>query len=166
MERLIDSQIAAGLVGFAPQIGLETLLARALDVSLGESMARADWSRRPLPAAALNYAIDDVRYLEPAWRKLRERLADLGRLDWLAEDCARLLAERPVADLIAVLRRMRAVASLSPAAQRAALALVTWREQVAQRANRPRRWIVADDVLVAVAAALPETATQLAALVP
>ena len=48
--RLIDTQVAAALAGFPPQIGLEGLLERTLDVELGESYARTDWSRRPLPA--------------------------------------------------------------------------------------------------------------------
>ena len=45
--RLIDTQIAAALVGWPPQIGLEGLLERTLNVTLGESYARTDWSRRP-----------------------------------------------------------------------------------------------------------------------
>ena len=41
--RLVDTQIAAALCGYAPQIGLETLLAETLGVELGESYARTDW---------------------------------------------------------------------------------------------------------------------------
>jgi ribonuclease D len=51
------------------------------------------------------------------------------------------------------------------AGQCAALALVRWRETAAQRSDRPRRWLLADDVLLAIAAALPRDAEQLGAFV-
>ena len=159
--RLVDTQVAAALTGYPPQVGLEGLLERALGVTLGESFARTDWSRRPLPEAPLRYALDDVRHLLAACDRLDAELARLGRVDWLREDCERLLAERPVADATAVWSRIKGVHGLSFASQCAALALVRWRETAAQRSDRPRRWLLADDVLLAIAAALPSDADAL-----
>lgn len=164
--RLVDTQVAAALLGFAPQIGLEDLLERTLGVTLGESFARTDWSRRPLPEAPLRYALDDVRYMLAACDRLDAELARLGRTDWVREDCERLLAERPVADATAVWSRLKGVHALPFASQCAALALVRWRETAAQRSDRPRRWLLADDALIAIAAALPRDADELGRLAP
>jgi ribonuclease D len=164
--RLIDTQIAAAFTGYPPQVGLEGLLKRALEVELGESFARTDWSRRPLPEPALRYALDDVRYLLAAWDKLDAELRRLGRREWLTEDCSRTLAEQPVADTTAVWSRIKGVHGLPFAAQCAALALVRWREAAARSSDRPRRWLLADDVLLAIAAALPSDAAALAELAP
>ncbi len=164
--RLIDTQIAAALCGQAPQIGLETLLARTLGVTLGESYARTDWSRRPLPEAALAYALDDVRYLLAAWDRLEAQLATLGRTGWLGEECERVLAEPPEADPVTVWARLKGVHGLSFASQCAALGLVRWRETAAQRSDRPRRWLLTDELLLSIAAALPRDAAALGALVP
>ena len=164
--RLIDTQVGAALVGWPPQLGLEALLERTLQVTLGESFARTDWSRRPLPPAALHYALEDVRHLLPAWDVLERRLLELGRLDWLQEDCARTLAEPPVPDTTAVWARLKGVHGLPFAAQCAALELVRWRERAAQRSDRPRRWLLEDDKLLALAAALPATPDQIAELMP
>lgn len=153
--RLIDTQVAAALLGYAPQIGLEGLLRTALGVELGESFARTDWSRRPLPAGALEYALDDVRYLLAVWRTLESGLDELGRLPWLDEDCARLLAEPPVADPTVVWSRLKGVHAMAFDTRCAALSLVRWRELTAQRKNRPRRWILADEELLSIATALP-----------
>jgi ribonuclease D len=38
---------------------------------------------------------------------------------------------------------------------------VRWRETAAQRSDRPRRWLLADDALIAIAAALPSDADAL-----
>lgn len=159
--RLVDTQVAAALTGYPPQVGLEGLLERTLGVTLGESFARTDWSRRPLPEAPLRYALDDVRYLLTACDRLDAELRRLGRTDWLREDCERLLAERPVADPTAIWSRLKSVHGLSFASQCAALALVRWRETAAQRSDRPRRWLLADDALIAIAAALPGDADAL-----
>ena len=162
--RLIDTQVAAALTGYPPQVGLEGLLKRTLGVELGESFARTDWSRRPLPEAALKYALDDVRYLLAAWAALDAELGRLGRREWLREDCERMLAEQPVADTTSVWSRLKGVHALPFASRCAALALVRWRETAAQRSDRPRRWLLADEVLLAIAAALPRDAGALASL--
>jgi len=162
--RLIDTQVAAALTGYPPQVGLEGLLKRTLDVELGESFARTDWSRRPLPEAALRYALDDVRHLLAAWERLDSELERLGRREWLREDSERMLAEHPVADATAVWSRLKGAHGLKFASQCAALALVRWRENAAQRSDRPRRWLLADDALLAIAAALPRDAEALAAV--
>ncbi|HXS80918.1 MAG TPA: HRDC domain-containing protein [Gammaproteobacteria bacterium] len=162
--RLIDTQVAAALTGYPPQVGLEGLLKRTLDVELGESFARTDWSRRPLPEAALRYALDDVRHLLAAWERLDSELGRLGRREWLREDSERMLAEHPVADATAVWSRLKGAHGLNFASQCAALALVRWRENAAQRSDRPRRWLLADDALLAIAAALPRDAEALAAV--
>jgi ribonuclease D len=163
--RLVDTQVAAALIGYPPQVGLEGLLERTLAVTLGESFARTDWSRRPLPEAPLRYALDDVRYLLAACDRLDAELTRLGRSDWAREDCERLLAERPVADATAVWSRLKGVHGLKFASQCAALALVRWREVAAQRSDRPRRWLLADEALIAIAAALPGDAEALAPFV-
>jgi ribonuclease D len=133
------------------------LLERALRVELGESYARTDWSRRPLPPEAVSYALEDVRHSLPAWDVLEQHLARLGRLEWLHEDCARALADHPVADPVTVWSRLKGVHALAFPAACAALELVRWRERAAQRADRPRRWLLADETLLALAAALPST---------
>jgi ribonuclease D len=119
-----------------------------------------------LPSAALHYALEDVRHLLPAWDVLERRLNELGRLPWLHEDCARALAERPVADETAVWSRLKGVHALPFPAQCAALELVRWRERAAQHSDRPRRWLLDDDKLLSLAAAMPATPDEIGELMP
>jgi ribonuclease D len=55
---------------------------------------------------------------------------------------------------------------MAPEQHGAALALVQWREERAQRADRPRRWLLADETLLAIAQALPKSLDELRAIVP
>ena len=55
---VLDTQIAAALLGLAPQIGYADLVERVLGVELakggaGGNLARTDWTRRPLSDAQL-----------------------------------------------------------------------------------------------------------------
>jgi ribonuclease D len=160
---LIDTQIAAGLVGYPPQIGLQDLLADILDVHLDKDLSRTDWSRRPLPPAALEYARDDVRSLHALWAELEGRLERLGRREWLEEDCALLLRQPPVAAPGQIWARLKGLRALDAEGRCAALALVEWREERARSRNRPRRWILSDERLLALARARPTSLTALAA---
>jgi ribonuclease D len=158
---LIDTQIAGSLLGLPPQIGLQALLNDMLAVTLAKEFTRTDWRRRPLPEPAVRYALDDVRYLLSVWARQRAQLDALGRLPWLDEDCARLVTDSTSANVETIFRRLKAVATLGVEEQCAALALVEWRERRAMQSDRPRRWILADDVLIQIARRLPRSPAEL-----
>lgn len=88
---LFDTSIAAAFVG-SSRLGLDTLLKERLDVEIFKSkrLQRADWTRRPLSDELQAYAAEDVRHLERLAAELKSKLADLGRTEWVREECERL----------------------------------------------------------------------------
>ena len=163
-SRLIDTQIAAALLGTTPQIGLQDLVAEELNIRLDKGFTRTNWARRPLPAGALQYAMDDVRHLFALWGVLRRKLRDLNRLDWLEEDCQTALNTPVLTPPIALWSRLRGVRGLDARTRCAALALVEWRERCAQRLNRPRRWLCSDELLVRIARTKPSRPDELSGI--
>lgn len=159
---LLDTQVAAGLAGYAPQIGYGELVARELGVTLEKGQARTDWTRRPLSPAQLQYAADDVRYLLPLAERLESRLAELGRSAWLAEDLAELADPSLYrVDPLDAWQRFKNIESLPPREQLRLRALAEWRESRAIRRNLPRGWVLADDAARAIAQANPHTTDDL-----
>jgi len=162
-KSLFDTQIAAALLGYQPQIGYAGLVKELFDVELEKSHTRADWSKRPLSDAVLKYAIEDVAYLLPAKELLTERLTALGRMDWAREDSEDLLhvgLYDPDPD--ASVARLKAARNLQGRARAAAVQIAAWREREAIRSNRPRQWIMRDTVLIGVAVSAPANRAQLA----
>lgn len=161
---LFDTQIAAGCIGLKPQIGYADLVKTLLDVSLPKGQTRTDWSRRPLTTAQLEYAADDVAYLNDVADRLGERLRVLGREQWVIEDCRALedpsLYEPDPAD---AWKRLRSLHKLPPAMRARAKVLAVWREKTARLKNLPRGWILDDEVLCRTAESLPATPAALAA---
>ena len=163
-NQLIDSQIAAGLLGYAPQIGLQDLLEEVLNVKLDKTLARTNWADRPLPGPAVQYALDDVRYLSALWEILKSELEDRNRLDWLKEDCQLALNTPLVTPAVTLWARLKGLSSMEDNVKYAALSLVEWREKCAQKLNRPRRWILSDMLLLRIAKTLPTTQKNLASI--
>jgi len=162
-----DTQIAAALVGFDEQIGYAELLRAELDVEIDKSQTRTDWRQRPLSAAQLAYAADDVRYLPALAARLDARLAALGRSGWFEEDCREALrAASTSPPPAAAWQRVKGLAGLPAAAFARGAALAAWRETQAQAANLPRGWVLKDAELVAIAAAGAGDRAALAALLP
>lgn len=162
---VFDTQLAAPLLGFPEQAGFGRLVESLLDVRLEKGHARTDWSERPLPAAALAYAADDVRYLVPLYQALRAGLAERERLPWLEEEFARLTDaaryERAPED---AWRRLKGVDRLPGPARAVVRALARWREEQAREANVPRGRVLRDDALVDLARALPKDRKQIGRL--
>ena len=162
--KLVDTQVAAGLLGMPPQIGYGELVDSRLAVKLDKSNSRRDWSKRPLSADGLRYALDDVRYLIPLWQVLAEELEELERLEWLVEDCERLLNPQLFDDPKQVFNKLKGLRRLRPESQACAYRLVLWRETYAQKIDRPRRWVLADRALLQIATQQPRTLNELAAI--
>jgi len=162
---VIDTQLAAALLGHPAQIGYADLVERELGVKLEKGHARTDWTRRPLSAAQLEYAADDVRYLLPLAARLEERLAAQGRLEWLREDCAALSNPALFAiDPALAWQRLKGVETLEPREQLRIRSLAAWRERGAQARNLPRNWLLSEEALRAIARAAPADLEALRAL--
>src|SRR6187200_1261908 len=85
---VFDTQVAAALIGLAPQIGYAELVARRLGHSIDKGQTRTDWARRPLSPEQLAYAADDVRHLLELHTSLLAELQKRGRQHWLDEDAS------------------------------------------------------------------------------
>jgi ribonuclease D len=153
---VFDTQVAALLLGFSDQVGYATLVSELLGVTLDKLHTRADWSQRPLSPEQVRYAADDVIYLAQVYERLVERLDELGRLDWLTEDFDRLvqpaLYSNPPQQ---AWLKVRGINRIKGASLSVLQALAGWRESLAQRLDRPRGWLLRDDVMVDIARHLP-----------
>src|SRR3984893_6017220 len=101
---LYDTELAGRLAGF-DRVNLAAMAQRLLGLGLAKGHGAADWSKRPLPPAWLNYAALDVEVLIELRHGIAGVLAEQGKTDWAAEELDYL---RSAADLVpATSRRER-----------------------------------------------------------
>ncbi len=162
---VFDTQIAAALLGFSDQIGYANLVEQLLHVELDKSAVRTDWAQRPLSAQQLSYAADDVHYLLKLYPVIEQRLGELGRNNWLDEDFKALTdSDNYAKSPETAWQRIKGYGRLKPRQLAVLQGLATWREQQAERRNKPRKWILSDDLLLTLARQLPTNAAKLAKL--
>jgi ribonuclease D len=151
-EHFFDLQIAAGLVGLAYPLGAGALIHQLLGVQLAKAETLTEWRDRPLTAAQIRYAFDDVRYLLAVHELIGGRLDALGRADWAREEFARMAAAATPDDVPAEKwRKLRGLGSLDRRRLAIVRSIYNWREEMAARMNRPARTIVRDDLIVEIA---------------
>jgi len=163
-RRVFDVQMAAGLTGLSYPLSLVNLVGQVLGISLAGSETRTDWRHRPLSAAQLHYALDDVRYLLELADHFAGRLTQLERTAWAEDEFDAFIesiARRAADDRW---RRLPSLHLLGRLGLEMARRLSIWREEEARRRNRPMRQVLRDDLLVAIARRQPTNRRGLEAL--
>ena len=89
-----DTQIGFALCSPHLAASYATLVEHYLGIVPDKSQTRSDWLARPLNAAQLDYAADDVGLLARLYPLLVADLQRLGRLAWWAEESATQLARQ------------------------------------------------------------------------
>ncbi|HHK74786.1 MAG TPA: ribonuclease D [Rhizobiales bacterium] len=152
---LFDSQVAAMVCGFGDQVGYEALIKRLTGGKVDKGSRFTDWARRPLSDKQLAYALADVTHLRDAYPILRKHLKNNGREHWLAEEMA-VLESASTYELKPedAWRRLK-LRNPGKRALAILIELAAWRERAAQRRDLPRRHVLKDEVLHAIAASPP-----------
>jgi ribonuclease D len=142
---LFDTQIAAAMAGLGAGLSYQKLVALLLGIDLPKAETRSDWLQRPLTPAQLDYAAQDVIHLPHLHALLAEKLATLGRSEWLTEDCRRLIERicRAVPDTQPQ-RAFRGAADWPPQQQALLRRVLLWRDASARMLDKPRPWILDD----------------------
>ncbi len=158
---IFDTQIAAMVCGFGEQPAYASLVNSLLGEQVDKASQMTDWSRRPLTDRQIKYALSDVTHLVKVYEMLRDKIEASGRTAWVEQETEALVTpanyvpdpdeqwrrvriRRPTRKALAVLRE-----------------ITRWRENTAQRRDRPRTWIIKDDSLAEIAATQPSTIQQL-----
>jgi ribonuclease D len=153
-----DTQIAAAMVGFGPQVAYADLVQQVHGTRLDKAHTLANWSIRPLSRDQLAYALEDVAFLLGIHDHLHARLSSRGRLHWADEEFARLV------DVVRDIRRepqeryqrIRGWNQLKPRSAAVLRQLVVWRDEEAQCRNVPRARVMRDEVLLQLARHPPQ----------
>jgi ribonuclease D len=139
---VFDTQIVAGFLGLSTP-----------------SLARLI---RPMSDRQISYAAGDVAYLLELRAVLTEQLSERGRLTWALEECAQVLASRRRTVAPEELWwKMGDVRRLSGRSRGVAQEIAAWRDRYAAAVDRPRRHVLSDLALLAIAQRPPRNRQEL-----
>lgn len=158
---LFDTQVAAALCGLGAGLGYQKLVEQVTGVQLAKGETRSDWLRRPLSDAQCEYAADDVRHLHALHAFLDRELTARGRHDWLRQDAERALrnaadeGDEPWPHL-----SLRSAQALDREGQARLLRLLRWRDVQARRSDRPKSWVLDNELAVSLARRPPRSLSE------
>ena len=161
---LYDTELAGRLAGFE-RVNLAAMVQRLLGLGLAKGHGAADWSKRPLPDAWLNYAALDVEVLVELRHAIADILAEQDKTGWATEEFEYLRCAEATPTRRDRWRRTSGIHKVrKPEALAAVRELWTVRDQIARSRDIAPGRILPDSAIVAAAMADPKTVEELTAL--
>ena len=149
---IFDTQFANAFVSEDFSLSYANLARNLLQVDLEKQQTRSNWLKRPLSEEQLAYAVDDVTLLVPMYNLINERIIQLGRSDWFAQDMAQR-GQYSEPQPSQYYRQVKRAWQLKPEQLSMLQALCQWRENAARQFDIPRSRVVWDDHLMTFAMA-------------
>lgn len=154
---VFDTQIAASVCGFGRSISYGNLVEAVTKIELDKTTRLTDWSLRPLDEKQLEYALRDVTFLIPCYEYLKDYMEKNHRTDWIESETKELLDEKlyendPETAWLKIKHSVHSGRFLTALKE-----LAAWRERRAMKFNIPKRSIIKDETLVAIASSMPKT---------
>ena len=149
---VFDTYLAARLVGLK-EVGLASLVKEFFGIELPKSSQKANWARRPLTPAMIEYAINDTLYLIDLAERLEEELRAKGRWEWFEESCQKaiLAAGEDREKDPERIWKISGSAALRGRELAVLRSLWHWRDTEAQKADRPSFQILRNEELIELA---------------
>ena len=163
-EHLFDVQIASGFCSNEYPSAYGSVVSKFLGHKLSKGEQRTDWRKRPLTAAQINYALEDVRYLLPLHRRLTDLMMERERLSWFEEEMESWQTEVVSALGRKDWRRVSGIGKLSPRDLAIVRELWNWRYDEAKRRNQPQKRLLRDDLIVELAKRKADKPEQILAI--
>lgn len=161
ISNLFDTMIGCQFLG-ETEFGLAAVLRKRFGVELDKRFQKADWSRRPIPAEMMDYAVKDTSLLIPLYLQLEQELRDRKRLDWVMEECDILCSARmPERKDEPFFLRFKGAAKLPPASLAVLEKLLAFRDTEAQRRDLPPFKILGSETIRELVERTPSSPAEL-----
>lgn len=161
---IVDTELAGRFLGI-DRVNLGAMISEHLGIGLAKAHSAADWSRRPLPSAWLDYAAYDVLFLHELADAVLPRLDELGRREWFEAECRHLVDSGPAPAAQEPWRRLSRLSSLRDTRQFArARELWLARDRVAAERDIAPKRLLTDAAIIEAARTGPSNRGELLAI--
>jgi len=142
-QRVFDTQVAAALSGHSLHTSYLNLVYELMGVELDKAMSRSDWLARPLSDAQIQYAVEDIIYLDEFKQQLTEKMQQRG-LTGLFDVLMQQMIDNIDCDGHSekLFQKMVKSERLRHDEAKKLWLILNWRDQLAKARNKPRNWIL------------------------
>ena len=160
-RRLLDVQLAEGFRSTSYPLAYRSLVSRVIGKRIRSGETRTDWRKRPLSDRQLQYALEDVHYPLPIWKRQRDSLEKRSRFEWFADEMERMIDDIEQDLNGDTWRKLPGIQNFNRRELAVLRELANFRREEAERRNRPVRQILRDDLVAELAKRQPRTMKDL-----
>ena len=163
INNIFDTMIAARILG-EPQVGLGSLLSTYFSINLDKRYQRADWAKRPIPPAMLDYARMDTHFLFALKAIMEHKLIEKNLLELAMEDfnLVSKVSQPAIEPNGKSCWKVSGANRINPREAAILQALCAYRDQYAQKVDLPHFKVLSNDLLVEISQRAPLTKEELA----
>jgi len=161
IKNLFDTQLACMFLGIR-QTSLDAVLKKRFKISLNKKYRKRDWSKRPLPEAMIEYAVNDTIYLIKLAEILEKELKEIDRISWVHEECKILSKVRPaLLNSEPLFMKYKGAGKLNPKSLAVLEAVLRFRLSVAEKKDKPLFKIIGNNSLMKIVKEKPANLRRL-----
>ena len=144
-KNIFDTQFAASFLGYKYQIGYAGLMNEVYQIEIDKTEKMTNWKKRPLTAEQIDYALNDVVYLNKLHGELEKQLIATGKIDYFNEEFENFINDidwEPKTEM--AWKRIKTINNLDEDEKNIVKLISVWREEKAINLNLPRNWILTE----------------------
>ena len=146
---IFDTQLAYLLAYNENNIGYTNLVEKLFKIKLSKKYQQSNWEMRPLSKSQIDYAANDVKFLPKIHEIILREIKKKRKIKKLNIEINKLKAIENIFDIKNAYKRIK-TKKLSIKELKILKLIAEWREELAQKINIPRNWVVSDKLIIQV----------------
>ena len=146
---IFDTQLAYLLAYNENNIGYTNLVEKLFKIKLSKKYQQSNWEMRPLSKSQIDYAENDVKFLPKIHEIILREIRKKRKIKKLNIEINKLKSIENIFDIKNAYKRIK-TKKLSIKELKILKLIAEWREELAQKINIPRNWVVSDKLIIQV----------------
>jgi len=146
---IFDTQLAYSLAYNENNIGYTNLVEKLFKIKLSKRYQQSNWEMRPLSKSQIEYAENDVKFLPKIHEIILREIKKKRKIKKLNIEINKLKSIENIFDVKNAYKRIK-TKKLSIKELKILKLIAEWREELAQKINIPRNWVVSDKLIIQV----------------
>ena len=146
---IFDTQLAYLLAYNENNIGYTNLVEKLFKIKLSKKYQQSNWEMRPLSKSQIDYAENDVKFLPKIHEIILKEIRKKREIKKLNIEINKLKSIENIFDIKNAYKRIK-TKKLSIKELKILKLIAEWREELAQKINIPRNWVVSDKLIIQV----------------
>ena len=146
---IFDTQLAYLLAYNENNIGYTNLVEKLFKIKLSKRYQQSNWEMRPLSKSQIEYAENDVKFLPKIHEIILREIKKKRKIKKLNIEINKLKSIENIFDVKNAYKRIK-TKKLSIKELKILKLIAEWREELAQKINIPRNWVVSDKLIIQV----------------